>query len=278
MRVMITGTGKSGSWLIRGEQLGRAIGASVVPNAGNISGHDVVVLVKRPPEHTIEAAHQSTAKIVWDVVDAWPQPIGNLWDDVACKSWLDHQLRKIRPHAVVAATRKMAEDVMAMGVPAIALPHHARPNMCKAIIRPSIKRVGYEGSSRHLGIWMPRIQSWCGGHGVEFVHNPDELWSLDVIVALREHHGYAPRKWKSNVKLANAQAVGLPIICNREAGYIETTTGGVLWADDLPEFERAMNQLRDQEARRLISNQLLADVISIERVASDYKAWLESLL
>lgn len=278
MKVLVTGTGKSGSWLIRGEQLGRAIGASVVPNAGNVHGHDVVVLIKRPPDHTIEAAHSSRAKVVWDIVDAWPQPIGNLWDRVACLSWLDTQLRRIKPHAVVAATQRMADDVKEFGLPAISLPHHARPNMRHADIRPTISRVGYEGSLRHLGLWEARLRSWCISKGIEFCPNPEDLASLDVVVAMREARGYAPVNWKSNVKLANAQAVGLPMICNREFGYLETGGPEVLWADDIKEFTEAMSQLRDQDFRRKVSTQMLANTIHQANVANTYKSWLRSLI
>lgn len=278
MRVLITGGGKSGSWLIRGEQLGRAMGVDVVPNAGNCSGYDIVVLVKRPAEHTIQAAQHSGAKVVWDIVDAWPQPIGNLWDEFACMSWLDSQLKRLRPDAVVAPTEQMAKDLRKFSLPTLSLHHHARPNMRRVDIRPQIRNVGYEGSLRHLGIWEPRIRTMCSGIGANFVPNPDELAELDVVIAMRELHGYAPRNWKSNVKLANAQSVGLPIICNREAGYLETAGEGVLWADQPTELQTAIKYLADPQCRKLFSEQLIKSTITLESVASKYKAWLRSLI
>lgn len=278
MRVLITGSGRSGSWLIRGEQLGRAIDAEVVPNAGDCSGFDVVVLVKRAAEHTIEAAHHSGARIVWDVVDAWPQPVGNTWDQSACFSWLDSQLQQLRPHAVVAPTGRMAEDLRRFSLPTLALHHHARPDMRRVHIRPQVRTVGYEGALRHLGIWESTILTMCSGIGAQFRTNPDELAELDVVFAVRELHGYAPRNWKSNVKLANAQSVGLPIICNREAGYLETAGEGVLWADTAEELGTAMECLADQQYRKLISDQLIKSTITLESVATTYRAWLRSLL
>jgi hypothetical protein len=279
MQVIVSGTGKSGSWLIRGEQLGKAIGAAVIPQAGNCHGFNVAILIKRPPEHTIETARTSGATIVWDVVDAWPQPVGNLWDRFACISWLESSLRRIRPHAVIAATEAMAKDVSEFGLPVLALPHHARPNARKADIRQTIKRVGYEGSLRHLGgLWENRLRSWCSANDAELVFNPDDLCDLDVVVALREHQCYGPSKWKSNVKLANAQAIGLPIVCNRESGYLETSpSGGVAWADSLEEFNAAMASLKPQEARQAASELLMRDTITLEATATKLKAWLETL-
>lgn len=279
MKVIVTGTGKSGSWLIRGDQLGRAIGAAVIPHASNLCGFDVGILIKRPPEHTIEAARNSGVTIVWDVVDAWPQPVGNLWDRTACMSWLDHHLRKIKPHAVIAATEAMARDVATFNVPVIALPHHARPNARRATINPTITRVGYEGSMRHLGcLWQSRLGAWCSSNNVQLVFNPDDLADLDVVVAMREHQNYAPTNWKSNVKLANAQAIGLPIVCNREEGYKETSpSGGVAWADTPEEFAQAMASLKPQEARQQASELLMRDTITLEATAVKLKAWLETL-
>ena len=56
-RILITGTGTSGSWKIRGEQLGAAIGAEIMPRAAlaNCRRADVVVLVKRASPEAFSA-------------------------------------------------------------------------------------------------------------------------------------------------------------------------------------------------------------------------------
>ena len=40
MKILMTGTGNSGSWRIRGEQLGAAIGADVIPRATEVNGYE----------------------------------------------------------------------------------------------------------------------------------------------------------------------------------------------------------------------------------------------
>ena len=49
MNLLVTGSGKSGSWQIRGVELGRAIGATVLANAIDIGPFDVALVVKRSP-------------------------------------------------------------------------------------------------------------------------------------------------------------------------------------------------------------------------------------
>ena len=44
MRVLVTGRGTSGSWQIRGEQLGRAAGAHVQAQAIDVAGYEAAVI------------------------------------------------------------------------------------------------------------------------------------------------------------------------------------------------------------------------------------------
>ena len=105
MNVLVTGRGKSGSWRVRGEQLGKAIGADVTPNALDVAAHDVVVMVKRLRHDIIDRARRADVPLVWDVVDAWPQPEGNLWDRNACMAWLRSQIAMVKPQGIVAPPR-----------------------------------------------------------------------------------------------------------------------------------------------------------------------------
>jgi hypothetical protein len=75
MNVLIVGNGK-GSWQIRGEQLGAAIGARVTsyPKAEDWQWADVAVLVKRAGMIYAPLAQAAGVPIVWDAVDFWRQP------------------------------------------------------------------------------------------------------------------------------------------------------------------------------------------------------------
>lgn len=278
-RIVVTGNGKSGSWKIRGDQLGHAIGALVDPHPGAFAHGDTVVFVKRIDPRTLAAARRARTCVVWDVVDSWPQPHGNLWPEHECMAWLTQVIAAMRPDAIVAATHAMAHDIQRAGFkgPVLALPHHARPGQDRNPIRPVVTTVGYEGGVAYLGKWWEILKTECAVRGWQFVVNPPTLADLDIVVALREVDGYAPRHWKSNVKLANAQGSGTPIICNRECGYFETGIGGVWWADGKHELRSMLGVLADHEERLRMSLALRTDTIALESVALKYRAWLESL-
>lgn len=276
MKVVVTGNGHSGSWCIRGAQLGRAIGAEVAPHAKRFDGADIVIAVKRAPKYLVP----KSAKLVWDVVDAWPQPNGvNHWERRQCLKWLREQIAAIKPHAIVAATQVMATDLREVfDGPILALPHHARPNQVPNPISWQIREVGFEGGMQYLGHWTEDISRECQRRGWHFTLNPTRLAHVDVVVAVRACQAYASRSYKSNVKLANAQGSGTPFIGNREAGYLETVSGAEHFADDMVEMRHAFDALTDVKARREASDQLLAGTITLDDMADTYRKWLKSLL
>ncbi len=274
--ILVTGRGKSGSWQIRGDQLGTAIGARVEPNASKVSQYRLAVIVKRPRPDIVYRLHQSSVPIVWDVVDSWPQPLGNNWDRSQCLGWLKSEVKAIKPKALVAATEAMAVDCD-FGLPVLTLPHHTRPLQRINPVRETVKTVGYEGGENYLGQWKPWLEAECQRRGWRFVVNPPELANLDILVAVREATGYGPRKWKSNVKLANAQGSGTPCILNREAGYLETQCGAERWADTREEMVTALDSLESKADRLKASARLLAATPSLDHAAFTYRHWLERL-
>lgn len=277
MNILMTGRGTSGSWQIRGLQLGKAIGATVTPDALDCAAYDMAVLVKRPVGNLVERLHRAQVPIVWDIVDAWPQPYGNDWNQEACLKWLTDQVRAIRPAAIVAATNAMARDCSRFGLPVLWLPHHSRPGQRTNPVRQVVRTVGYEGGANYLGQWRQKVEAACARRGWNFVVGPDQLADLDIVLALRDSKGYASWAWKSNVKLANAQGSGTPFIGRREDGYLETSCGAEFWADDQMELEIAFDDLTDYEARKAISAQLLRSARSLEETAKVYRTWLCAL-
>lgn len=277
MSILFTGRGTSGSWQIRGVQLGRAMGATVMPEARDVAAHDVAVLVKRPTPDLLQRLRHAEVPIVWDVVDAWPQPRGNLWSREQCLAWLRAEIALIQPDGIVAATEEMAEDCEEFTcVPVLALPHHARPGLRRNPIRAEVRTVGYEGGEQYVARWRPAIEAECARRGWAFVTEPAALADVDIVLALRDATGYAPRNWKSNVKLANAQGSGTPIVCCREAGYMECATGGEQWADTPQQLAHAFDVLAPVEARRNASAKLLAGTPHLQTIAETYHQWLRS--
>lgn len=276
MKVLITGRGTSGSFQIRGVQLGAAIGAYVEKECAKPKGYDIGVIVKRGPTDLIHRIRQAHVPIVWDVVDGWPQPHGNEWKRAECMGWLRARVDDLKPIAIVAATKVMEQDCQEFGLPVLYLPHHARPNQQRNPIREKVQAIGYEGGEQYLGHWRGVLENEAQKRGWRFLLNPPALADLDIVVALREAIGYAPRNWKSNVKLANAQGSGTPIICNREAGCLETVSSyGEVWADTNDELAQGLDWLTDLDVRKKISGQLHEP--QLDEIADRYKAWLSQL-
>lgn len=277
MNVLITGRGTSASWQIRGVQLGAAIGATVLPNAVNFDGIDLAVIVKRANNDLLGRIHAARVPVVWDIVDAWPQQVGNLWSKDECIDWLRSEVDRVSPHAIVAATEAMANDCEPFGVPVLALPHHARPGLQRNPIREEVATVGYEGGLQYLGKWQTWFDVECRSHGWRFVINPNALSDLDIVVAVRVQCGYAPTHWKAGTKLANAQGSATPCIVSREAGALEIASGAELWADSADEFAAGLETLAPVAERRHRAETMALHALSLDDVADTYRRWLDAL-
>lgn len=270
MKILFTGRGTSGSWKIRGVQLGQALGAHV--EAMSTKPADIAVAVKRVPDVLCKALR---GRLVWDVVDAFPQPHGNHWDEKECKHWLAREVERIKPIGLIAATQAMAKDCEAFGLPVLWLPHHYRPGSRKNPIRPEVKVIGYEGGPDYLRDWRPAIERECERIGATFRVNPDHQAELDIVLALRSATGYAARNWKSNVKLANAHGSGTPWIGCREGGYQEMACGAEAWADDPAQLRWAIESLMDYGVRSEISAKFLKAAFPLEAAAARLREWLK---
>jgi hypothetical protein len=278
MHILMTGRGTSGSWQIRAQQIGKAIGARVVPQASDADCRwaDVIVVVKRIPPDLLQRIRRSGRPWVYDIVDAYPQPECGTWDRERSIEWLADTENNLSPHRVIYPNAQMREDANSDGWPVFY--HHYRPGIRRNQIRNRINRIGYEGSPTYIKGWMPAIEKQCQRFGAEFIVNPENLADVDVILALRDaqHFGYPQRMWKSNVKLANAQGSGTPVICNREAGYLETASGAEQWADDEAELTAAFDALEPTSTRLEAAKTLRAAAPSIDSVAATYVEWLQS--
>lgn len=274
MRILVTGRGSSGSWKIRGEQLGREIGATVDPRATDVQGYDLAIIVKRYTTDLIARLRWSKVRIVWDVVDAWPQPQGNFWSEAESKDWLQRQVELMKPVGIVAATRAMGAFCEPLGKPVLSLPHHARPGDAVNPIRERVRTVGYQGAPHYLGKWHRALETECAARGWSFVMNPAELADVDICVALREQTGYTARNWKSNCKLANAQGSGTPIVLSPESGYAETMSGAEEFVDTPDELAAALDRLTPHEARKQASTMMLQAAPKLDQIAVTYNRWL----
>jgi hypothetical protein len=251
------------------------LGAEAIPNAVNAEA-DVAVLVKRVDDRTVRALRSRGIKLVWDVVDAWPQPAGNDWTESQAFAWLYAEINRIKPDAVIAATDRMRDEFRRLDIPVLWLKHHHRPGIRRNPIRERIKQVGYEGSPSYITKWREAIKHECERIGASFVVNPDTLADCDVVLALRDAKGYPPRNWKSGVKLSNAHASGTPWIGCTESGYTEIATGCEYWAENQKRLGIALEWLADQSTREQISDRFVRAAYSVENAAADLKRFLRA--
>jgi hypothetical protein len=276
MLTLITGNGKAGSYKIRAEQLGAAIGAEICPNAGkrDIADADLVIVVKRTPDSVITHLRDLGKPWVWDVVDAWPQPAGNDWVRSDAITWLRGTLDYLKPNGVVFPTQTMLHEAQFAGR-VLCLPHHARPGLAAGEPRERVSAVVYEGAENYLGRWRGIVEKACAARGWRFLINPADIREGDIGLALRDVTGWPGSAWKSNVKLANIQAAGLPFVGSRERGYMETGNGTESYVDTEADLCAAFDRLSSYAVRRMIHAEQVKCAPRLETLSTNYAAWLE---
>ena len=280
--VKILGTGKggtSGSWAIRGQQLGQAIGATVQPMAtpSEIREADLVVVVKRTPAQLIKAIHDSGKPWVYDIVDAWPQYPGNCIDQAFAVHWLQRTIRDLKPSAVVFGTERMQSDSGFKG-PSIVLPHHSWQRYCDRapVYREKLQALGYEGGIHYLGKWLPMLEAECQARGLRLVINGD-MTQADIGIALRDCGGYPARHWKPGTKLSNLHALGIPALCSPEDGYKAVACGSEHWINTPQELGAALDALTDNDRRKAEGMAARNAMLTLQSVAGVYREWLGTL-
>lgn len=277
-KILLTGKGgKSGSWAIRGLQLGEALGAAVKPLAteADCMAADVVVVVKRVPTDVLRNVVKAGRPWVYDIVDSWPQPTGNAWSKTQSIAWLRGEIARLKPSAMVFGTYQMQADAAFEG-PSIIVRHHAWPKYDRIKVRHKIMAVGYEGSEAYLGRWRSIIQAECNDRGWSFVINGD-MSRCDVGVAVRDVEGYPAKAWKPGTKLSNLQALGLPALLSDEIGYREQASGTEYWIEHPDDIGNAFDALKTPEFRSMISLRQQVAAPRLCDVAKDYAAWLSTL-
>lgn len=274
MKILVTGKGgKSGSWVMRGQQLGTALRADVKPMTGP-TDHDVTVVVKRPPPEVI--AQLRWKKWAWDLVDFYPQPESYQWDKAGAVAWVRKKITDLSPAAIIWPNQRMREDCDT-GLPGLVLPHHHRIGIQANPIREQVCKVGYEGHHSYLGKWEGILREECRRRGWEFVINPPQLADLDIVTAFRHRGGYVCKHWKSGIKAQNAYASGTPLVCQPESGYLENATGAEYWAETPQQLAISFDWLLDQGAREAISDRFLQKSFHVEHAAKQLKEFLSGL-
>lgn len=278
MKILVTGKGgRAGSWKIRADQLGAAIGGDVHAMAGpqDCARADLVVVVKRTPPAVIQAIRRSRKPWVYDIVDGWPQPCA--WDREQAIAWLRRHLAELKPTAVVFGTPEMQEDAAFRG-PSMVLPHHSWQRYVEREpeVRDTLQVLGYEGSAQYLGKWLAPLAAECASRGIRLAINED-MAQADAGIALRDGGGYPAEAWKPGTKLTNLHALGIPALCSREAGYRSVASGREFWIDRPVDIATALDALADVQLRQAICADARAAMRPLSEVAATYQGWLRTL-
>jgi len=163
------------------------------------------------------------------------------------------------------------------------LPHHAFPDYValgpKVHTRKEEPVLGYEGGGHYINRMRPLIVQACARAGWRFVEG-QLTREVDAVLCARDSFGYPVQNWKSNVKLANAQALGLPAICSREAGYTETSSGGELYLSEQPTADDICGMLgilSDPELRTRLGAEAFHATPSLRDIGRVYRDWLDRI-
>jgi hypothetical protein len=226
MNILVVGEGK-GSWEVRGEQLGTALGARVSHALRPVDLHwaERVILVKRVRPMWARVIHQHGKAFVWDALDFWRQPDDNSLSEPDARDLLQRTLAALQPDLMIGATQAMADAGHG-----VYLPHHAWADLTPTPAREQVKVVAYQGNPVYLGAWVRPLEVACGQRGWRFVINPPDLTAADLIVAFRDGiwDGWMCRTWKSGVKVVNAMVAGRPLITQSSAAVQELRPAGTI--------------------------------------------------
>lgn len=280
MNVLFTGRGGAGSWDIRGTQLAAAMECTATHHATypDVLDHDLVVVVKKIPSDVLRYLRLTRKPWVFDALDFYPQPLCTHWQRDEAIAWVQAQIKQLNPTAVLWPNQRMRDDCDD-GRPGLVLYHHHRPGLEAITVASKLRTVAYEGAEKYLGQWTQPLTQACKTHGAKFLFNVASMRIADAVVAVRDKpfSGYAQFHWKSNVKLANAQAMGAVFVGQPECGYKETSTGAELWVNNAGELNEALQTLAPQAYRQSMQAKALSAAYTVQQAAKDLKGFLRGL-
>jgi hypothetical protein len=281
MKILITGRGgNAGSWQIRANQIGAALGATVkaMATSDDCRAHDVIIVVKRVPDLLLANIRSSKKPWVFDCVDFYPQPEVTAWPRNAAVAWVRERMSFYSPDAVIWPNEHMLCDCT-VGRKETVIRHHFRPGIADNPIRDEVRLVNYEGAAEYLGEWAHWIKAECDRRKWAFSTNAHAYTAADIVIAVRGtgYAGYAQRNWKSNIKLANAHGSGTPFVGQTESGYLESATGEELFVNHHSDIARRFDVLEDRAIRQRIHDRFVRSRYSVADAAADVAKFLNAL-
>lgn len=285
LRVCFLGDGTSGSWRMRAAQVAGMRAAWVARatqdlDPRDIDRHDLFCFVKRFDRGLATRLRSGGKVVLYDVVDPWKQPEdGDRYKTLPEIVGFFRQLwRDLPVEGVIFPNATMKKDLGHLVPNPTVIYHHHRPELRPVRVRDRAPVVGYEGVPDYLGPWRQVVQRACTRHALRFVVNPRCLTDLDIGFAARggPHGSLLASRYKSNVKLANFFAAGIPSIVHAdEMSYRETDNGKVLFFRTDAELDSGLETLLPVETRREIQESFLSHSrnFSLATIAEQYEAY-----
>lgn len=289
MRACFLGTGNAGSWQIRGQQI-----ASTDPywlskpmrdlTQKDIETYDVFCIVKHFDPTIANSIRKAGKKVVYDIVDAWRQPDDGLKNNNVdlVVQYFTKKLSGLPLDGVIFPNRIMQHDLAGVVPKPTTIYHHHRPGLVPTEIKQRPNLVAYEGNPDYLGPWKDIIIKICGSFGMSFAINPQSLGLADIGFAARggPHGSIMASRYKSNVKLANFYAVGLPcVVSYNEMSYRETDNGKVYFFRTEEELKQRIRVLLPYPNRLAIHRSFIgfAKNFTLRKIADEYRRYFASL-
>lgn len=240
------GSPKAPSWAMRGVQIASAHPLWVAinqPTQNDIAQADLVVVVKRIHPEIAAMLNDSGKPVVWDALDFWPQGCDALLPQTvaAARALAARASRRLKLAGIIAANRQMASDLIGVAPLVECIYHHARLD---ARPLPLGNVIYYDGCEKHARSWLPLVAAQLDRHGWQLAEGKPLAGAGGLLAARDESAGsWIARRWKSQVKGANALAYGLPLLAQRENGYREfMPEGTAVWFDTDCEFKEAIGR------------------------------------
>ena len=285
MKALFTSKSSAGAWQIRGMQIAQTCDewiASNSPSEDEIEAADVVCIVKKIDNRTLDLCKQKNKLLVLDVVDFWPQN-GNL--DIPRNRFESLQLvrklvKNIEPDALIFPNFAMWAELRSSFpvTPSTFIYHHFRPEFSNLDhqneLRP-ITVIGYEGAD-YLGEWLEIAGNICGELGIQFVVNPSSLMDVDAVFSARGSifRTFLNCNFKSNVKASNAIGANRPFLCHvDERSAHEVDPGTFLFFNNAFTLKKQIEKIQNDTSFRALNfnkMNLAKPLYGIEAIASEF--------
>jgi hypothetical protein len=288
-RVCFLGDGKSGSWQVRARQVAAArpgwlARATRGARWRELLRCDLVCFVKRFDRLLASRLQDAGKLVVYDVVDPWKQPEDGLRHAAlpAAIGFFRRLLADLPCDGVIFPNAAMKADLGPFVPQPVTIYHHSRPGLRPIGLKPRPAVLGYEGVPEYLGPWRAAAERVCARHGLRFVVNPRSLAQLDLGLAARggPHGSLMARRYKSNVKLANFLAAGVPCLVHAaEMACLETAPAHVRFFHDEQELDACVRQLLSLAARRQAQEVFVhhARHFHLDAIAAQYERYFAGL-